>query len=232
MRPNKIYVDGSYANRNPQYHVEDSPWKAQQILKMLDRNNLVLGTICEIGCGAGEILHQLQLNLPNNVNFYGYDISPQAYALCKYRENTRLHFFNEELPDNSIHNIDLLLCMDVVEHIEDYLGFLRKLRNKANYKIFHLPIDMTVQMVLRNKPIIRVREVVGHLHYFSKDTALLSLKDAGYKILDWFYTPSGIDRPKGVKMNLARLPRSIFYRISKDLSVRILGGYSILILSK
>ena len=56
MSSNKIYIDGSYANEHPQYHVEDSPWKAQQVLNILNKNRLIVQSVCEVGCGAGEIL--------------------------------------------------------------------------------------------------------------------------------------------------------------------------------
>ena len=59
-----IYTSGEYAAKNPTYHVEDSAWKAHQILKIIQRNNLQPLSICEVGCGAGEILRQLQSNLP------------------------------------------------------------------------------------------------------------------------------------------------------------------------
>ncbi|HVQ39324.1 MAG TPA: hypothetical protein VMS31_17425, partial [Pyrinomonadaceae bacterium] len=55
-----IYQTGEYVERNPTYHVEDSPWKAQHILSLMQKNALQPRTICEIGCGAGEILRQLQ----------------------------------------------------------------------------------------------------------------------------------------------------------------------------
>ncbi len=32
--------DSNYLQANPTWHIEDSPWKATQILKMLDRNKL------------------------------------------------------------------------------------------------------------------------------------------------------------------------------------------------
>ena len=53
-----IYTDGQYIAKNPSYHIEDSPWKARQILKMLHRHDLPLRSVCEIGCGAGEVLRR------------------------------------------------------------------------------------------------------------------------------------------------------------------------------
>lgn len=57
------HSDSEYAPKKTTWHTEDSPWKATQIMKMMSRNNLQAKIICEIVCGAGEILNQLHQNL-------------------------------------------------------------------------------------------------------------------------------------------------------------------------
>lgn len=227
-----IYLSGKYARQNPDYHVEDSSWKAQQIAKMLEKHQLQISSVCEIGCGAGEILRQLQQYMPPDTDFYGYEISPQAYALCQPRQNERLHYFCQDLLSSDIQPFDLLLCIDVIEHVEDYMGFLKRLKAHAAYKLFHIPLDLSVQTVMRSTPLVGGRAKVGHLHYFMKETALLTLQDTGYKIIDWCYTPASIDRPKNLKQKLGKIPRAISFRIHANLAVRILGGYSLLVLAK
>jgi cyclopropane fatty-acyl-phospholipid synthase-like methyltransferase len=229
--PGSIYETGEYVERNPTYHVEDSSWKARQILRMIRKNSLEPGTVCEIGCGAGEILKQLQSNMPDDTEFFGYEISPQAFALCQQRENERLHFYCEDLIKSDRSYFDLLLCIDVFEHVQDYIGFLRDLRGKARYKLFHIPLDMSAQWVMRGRPILREREQAGHLHYFMKETALAALRDAGYEVLDWTYTAGAIDNPRSAKARLASWPRRLLMRLNQDLTVRMLGGYSLLVLA-
>ena len=90
---------------------------------------------------------------------------------------------------------------------------------------------MSVQGVLRCRPIVVGRATAGHLHYFMKDTALLTLRDAGYTVVDWFYTPCG-DQGTSLRSRLARWPRRLAGRISADLAARVLGGYSLLVLAK
>ena len=227
-----VYLNQEYAQRNPTYHIEDSPWKALQINKMFQKQSLQPINVCEIGCGAGEILRQLQLLMPKYAMFEGYDISPQAIELCKQRENERLKCYCEDLLSKDTDLFDLLLCMDVVEHIEDYFGFLKVVRHKATYKLFHFPLEMTVQMVLFGFPIMEYRKSVGHLHYFMKETALATLTDCGYEIIDWFYTPVGLERPNGLTTSLLKFPRKILFYINKDFTARVLGGFSLLVLTK
>lgn len=229
----KIYTTGEYLERNPTWHVEDSLWKDKQIQKIIVNNKLHPSSICEVGCGAGEILNQLYLHMPDDVSFVGYEISPQAFELCQQRKKDRLHFHLKNLLEDEEAFFDIVLAIDVFEHVEDYLSFLRKLREKGVYKIFHIPLDLSVQTVLRGSPILKVRYNVGHLHYFTKETAMATLIDTGYEIIDYFYTGASIDLPaKSFKSLLARLPRKIIYNLSKDMAVRVLGGYSLMVLTK
>ena len=77
----QIYISGDYQKRNPTWHIEESPWKARQIIRMIRNDRIDPKTICEVGCGAGEVLVQLQKYMKDNCLFWGYDISPQAFEL-------------------------------------------------------------------------------------------------------------------------------------------------------
>lgn len=228
-----IYATGEYLKKNPTWRVADSAWEAEQIIKIMNRNRLHPLSIGEIGCGAGEILNQLYLRMPSEVSFSGYEISPQAFELCQPKKKDRLHFYFEDLFDDKNAFFEIILAIDVIEHIEDYLGFLKTIRLRSSYQIFHIPLDLSVQTIIRNSPMIKKRQTAGHIHYFTKETALATLKDTGYEIIDFFYTAESIDLPaESVKNLLANLSRKILYHVNKDLIVRILGGYSLLVLTK
>src|SRR3569833_2547256 len=207
-----IYLDETYLSINPTRHVEDPTWKAQQIDKMLSMNNINATTVCEVGCGAGEILKQLSAKHPTTM-FFGYELSPQAFELCKTRESEKVKYFMKNLLDTE-DRFDVLLCIDVFEHVEDYIGFLKQLKPKSNFQIYHIPLDITVSSVLRNT-MMNARHSVGHLHYFTPETALATLKDSGYEIVDYFFTPSFDDLPsKTIKGKLAKLPRKLLYALA------------------
>ncbi len=225
-----IYLSGQYLRNNPDYHVADSQWKARHILNMLERQNLRVSSVCEVGCGAGEILHQLQLALPPETRFCGYEISPQAFEISRSRQNERLTYHCGDFLAQETEVFDLLLCMDVFEHVEDYLGFLRRLQPRARVKIFHIPLDMSALSVLMGSTILKRRKKIGHLHYFMKETALLTLQDAGYQIVDCFYTPVAIEQKKDLKSRLAKPFRQALFRLNPDLAARLLGGFSLLVL--
>jgi len=228
----EIYKNGTYLEKNPLWHVEESPWKAKQIIRMMKQNNLMPETICEVGCGAGEVLKQLQESMDNECVFWGYEISPQAFELCKSRANEKLHFKMADILQENDAFFDMILVLDVLEHLEDYFSFLRGINSKGQYKIFHIPLDLSVQTILRSNALIKRRELHAHIHYFTKEIALQVLKDVGYEVLDYFYTHRSIELGSEPIQKVLRLPRKLFFAIHQDLAARALGGFSLLVLAR
>lgn len=227
-----IYTDGTYLRNNPAWHADDSAWKAAHIAAMLERHGLAPKTVCEIGCGAGEILRSLSTRLPPNTRFIGYEISPDAYALSQSKAGARTEFRLANLLDEDV-RYDLVMAIDVFEHVEDYFAFLRKLRTKGEHKIFHIPLELSAQMVFRGRPLIDARRSVGHIHHFSKETALATLEDCGYRIIDHTYTSGRTELGNlGWKTQLLKWPRQALYRVNPDAAARVLGGYSLLVLAQ
>jgi SAM-dependent methyltransferase len=226
-----IYLDGEYLAKNPGWHVEESPWKARQILRMLRKNRLSPRTICDVGCGTGEVLKQLQEKLNNDCIFWGYEVSPQAFELAKGRANEKLQFRLADFLEEE-RNFDLILVLDVIEHLEDYFSFLQRLKARSDYKIFHIPLDLSVQTVFRKKALLKRRDLYAHVHYFTKETALRTLVDTGYEVLDYFYTLRSINFGSEPGEKLLKLPRKACFAIHKDFAARLLGGFSLLVLAR
>lgn len=83
-----IYKDGEYLKKNPTWHVEESPFKAKYILEMLRRNNLSPRTVCEAGCGAGEVLRQLQLQMGADHEFWDTTSPPRRLSSASLGQMT------------------------------------------------------------------------------------------------------------------------------------------------
>ncbi len=228
-----LYLNGQYLQNNPTWDVEDSPWKAQVIHGLLKKNNIRVKDVVEIGCGAGGILEQLALLEPSVAQFRGYDISPQAIELAKKKETERIRFYQQDFLAGNEKG-ELLLLIDVLEHIADYYGFLEKLRTKGKQFVFHIPLDASCRTLLKPWTIKQQRDAVGHLHYFSEEMVLWFLKDTRFEIIDWMYTkPVPDTQPsrsfiQGIKKNL----RNISFSLNKPLSVKLWGGYSMMILAQ
>jgi SAM-dependent methyltransferase len=225
-----IYQDGEYLKNNPGWHTEDSPWKGKKILTILEKNNIQPKSICEVGCGAGGILKFLHSSM-ENVEFTGYEISNDAFEFCKTLQTGRLTFKLEDLlAENNSDHFDLVLCCDVFEHVEDHFKFLRGLKEKAQFAVFLIPLELSVISVLLKSRLVESRKKYGHIHYFSKETALATLKETGYSIIDYSYT----NRTFECHVDFSKRVLNIFRRLlnfNKDLSVRILGGEHLLVLA-
>jgi len=86
-------------------------------------NHVTPKTICDVGCGAGEVLKQLQESLDGECLSWGYEISPQAFEMCRSRGNERLEFMLADICQEKNIHFDLILVLDVIEHLEDYFTF-------------------------------------------------------------------------------------------------------------
>ena len=226
-----IYTDGTYLRNNPSWHAGDAAWKASHILGMLERHGLSPRSVCEVGCGSGDVVRALSQHLPR-ASFVGCDVSPDAIALCRDKSGTNLDYRLGDALDHP-QRFDLALALDVFEHVEDCFGFLRKLRTKAEHKLFHIPLDLSALSVMRSDKLLAMRRQVGHLHYFTRDTALALLEDTGHRIVDHFYTAGATDRGyRGWKTRLLKGPRRALFAVNRDAAARLFGGYSLMVLAR
>lgn len=227
-----IYESGEYLEANPDWHAGDAPHKARWIEAILTRNRVVPRHVVEIGSGSGEVLVNLAKYFPD-ARMEGYDISPQAHAIAAGKSDGRLAFHRGDYLALADERPDLLMAIDVFEHVEDYMGFVRAMRSRAEWKLFHIPLDLSVQGLLRRKSMMHARKAIGHLHYFYKDTALATIEDCGYEVVDWNYTHGAETMPKGgLRTRLFNIPRRLLRMFDEDFAVRVMGGASMMVLAR
>lgn len=231
---NDLYTGGAYFKSNPTWDIEDSKWKAAVIFNLLKKNNIEVTEVTEIGCGAGGNLAELS-KLDNNIKrLNGYDISPQAIELAGKNASEKINFYHGDLTTKENSHTELMLVIDVVEHVDDFYGFLRKIKSKSTYFVFHIPLDLSCRTVMKPHVLLQQRNSVGHIHYYTKEMAEWALQDTGYEITNWVYTKPVVDTqpPDSIKRFFKKQLRNISFALNKDWSVKKWGGYSIMILAK
>ena len=230
------YTTGEYLAKNPDWGQTDSNWKAENVAAIIKRNHLQPQLIVDVGCGAGAVIHALAKGLElTNTQLEGYDVSPQAIELARKYEAPNVRFTCEDFL-NASERADLVLLLDVFEHVPDYMGFLEALKPRGDQFIFHIPLDMNVQAVFRDAQ-IELRDWVGHVHYFSKKTALRTLEDCGFKIIDLMYTRSALDleplsrSASKIRTKVANVLRRLTFPVAPDFAAKLYGGYSLMVLA-
>jgi len=226
------YISGEYSSLNPDWDSIDSPWKAEQVLALFQHHRITPKSIVEIGCGAGCILTYLREKYPS-ATITGYDIAPQLSELWNSHAAADVRYVLGDYFEEKPPVPDVILVLDVIEHLGDPFAFLTRLANHSNYVIFHIPLDLSSVSVFREKPLLYVRHKVGHLHYFTKSLAVVMLEQCGFDIIEARFTDAALTAPqRGWKTHIASFMRRMFYLFMGEAGVRLVGGQTLIVLAR
>ena len=227
-----IYEDGSYWVKNPTFHEEDSSFKAKSFIQIIEKNNINIINLLDIGCGSGKFLNELY-KWHDQIDYLGIDVSNEIIEKAINNNNKNIKFECKTF-EKINKNFSIITLNDVFEHVENYISFLKSIKGMAKYYYFNIPLDMNVLSVLLHK-YQNFRKELGHLHYFSKKSALETLIYCGYEIVDFKYNISVLHalktKPSFSKL-IALFPRLLLNLVNKDLGVHLLGGSSLSVICK
>ena len=219
-----------YKKKNENWHEEDAKYKSKIISQLIVKNNIKFESCIDIGCGTGKVIEYLSIKY-QSVKFTGYDIHQELRHFWYNKKIGNLIFTNK-YPINLKEKYHLLLCLDVFEHVKDYYNFLNKIGSLSNSYIFNIPLDLCSFKAL-GTGLKNARDSVGHIHYFNTYTALETLKDLGYEILDYKLNPGFLFGKKiNIYQKLIFIPRILLYFISPRLSADLFGGFSLTVFAK
>ena len=226
------YTSGEYFRNNPSWDLEDSPWKAKKVAELLATIHYRPKSICEVGCGAGGVLAALGRFYPD-AELFGYEVAREAEKFWGAHQESHIQFAVGDFFELNRRHFDLVLLVDVIEHLENPFEFLRRLRAYGDIFVFHIPLDLSATNVLRESPLLRSWSRVGHLHYFTKGLALAMIRECAYHVLKSRYTEAAFTGPKASwKTWLSNVPRFLAYTINKDAGVRLMGGETLMVLAR
>lgn len=228
----KRYLESDYLEHNPEWDMQDSPWKADKVALILKEHGVEPKTFCEVGCGAGGVLNSLGSYF-SEAQFTGYDIAPAAESFWKEIKGKEIEFFVGDFFSLNSQTYDVILLLDVLEHVADPHQFLLDIKPYTNNIVIHFPLDLSVLSVLREEPLLHVRRKVGHIHSFTKGLALELLDECGLEVVDWQYTGAAFSAPqRNLKTKIFGWFRRFVYGLHKDVGVRLLGGETLIVLAK
>jgi SAM-dependent methyltransferase len=226
------YLNGDYAKMNLDWDSADAVWKAKKIKELLLTHDCQPKSIVELGCGSGDVLVAIRNYFPN-ASLAGFDIAPDLRRFWSATSKQGIQF---ELADYFILNTpppDIILLIDVLEHLGNPWEFLTCLRGRCKLVAIHFPLDLSAFSVLRESPLLHVRDKVGHLHYFTNKLALALLQESGFEIVEARYTGAAWDAPqRSLKTIFAGWVRRLVCTVNRDFGARLLGGETIMVLAR
>lgn len=222
----------SVNTHEPEIRIRSAAWQVGLIDSYLEKlhkeRNQV--QILDVGCGLGGFMKAAE-NAGYRV--WGCDISPDRinYARDVYKlKHAHLGQAHEVFSGKTF---DIITLWDVVEHLTDPVGLLKKLRNLLHPEGLIVILTMSTDSVtykLMKKSWYYI-DPVGHLYYFSHTTMKNLFKISGFRYLEWKYD-STAHTPKKILIHtiVSGLTRGLlnlfFFQVySNPLLYRIIGRY-------
>jgi 2-polyprenyl-3-methyl-5-hydroxy-6-metoxy-1,4-benzoquinol methylase len=134
-------------------------------------NRIKFNEILEIGCGEGNIIDFVK-NKFKNISVTGYDIDESLIASLKkrYEKDSFGIKYLDSKDFSEKKKYDLVLCLEVLEHIKNYPAALKNLSKiKSNYVLISVPNEPFFRLanVCRFKYLSRFGNTPGHVNNFS-----------------------------------------------------------------
>lgn len=214
-----------YAERNPDWHEGDAPHKAAALAELIRELHPLPRSVIDLGCGAGGVLRALRAELGHELpgtTWEGWDVAPEAIRRARAALPDLPFVLGDLLASDR--RCDLLLAVDVAEHVPDAVGFLRAAATHAPRLLLRMPLDLSVLDVARPARLAGFRQRYGHVHAWTRELALATVEEAGLIVERERYhrIPPPRPGPLGPLRRWAapRLPH---------VAARWLGGFSLLV---
>jgi SAM-dependent methyltransferase len=241
-----FYSTNEYARRNPSLHEEDSQWKIDRIMPLIDYfvklYNYQSVRVLDVGGGAGIVLKAISEKLRQyygvRVSKYVLDLSPLMLMRQKQTNPDIQAIYNTDLCGNQLGYkfFDLVLMIDVVEHILDSGKALNEVGRIGRFAVFNIPLEKNVVEylwnVMSNGALRRSRVAsVGHINIYTYSSALKEIKKNCGDILYYHITD-----PKPWPFDLKNRIRDFIvagtFRLSPEISCLLFGASSLMVLVK
>jgi len=122
-------------SQNYYFFTKSHKSRHKKILNILKNLKLLKGKILDFGCGTGDFM-EIVKNKFSMVEIWGYDISKYAIKLAKDKKLKVFENLNQLIEQSE--KFDLILMLDVIEHLENIHSILEIIYNllKKEGKVF------------------------------------------------------------------------------------------------
>lgn len=244
-----LYTTDEYITKNPTLHEEDSPWKIEKLLPLIDKfmksNTKNTINLLDVGGGAGVILNALSSYITQNyqvkVNKYILDLSPKMLQAQASRNPDIIKALPEDIRKTSLPNkhFDLTLLVDVLEHVPNPEEALKELQRISNYVIFKVPLEDYFVFNIANfltKGATKQQQInnYGHINVYSTRKIKKTIKKNNGTIIIHEYTNLHQYYKKS-KKKLGLIDKTIAnfatatYHISPRIAASLFGDNSIIL---
>ncbi len=170
-------------------------WKAEHLVRLIPPG-LAVNNILEIGCAMGILLNNIAERITVR-SIFGIDISDENIRVAKelYPESTfyqgTIEDIKPEMERRGLHNYDLVILSDIIEHIPDDQKFLETVRGISSYVIVNLPLEKCFRN--RNRE-YGEKDPSGHLRWYDLKDAEELMRKAGFETVKSFTENALMDR--------------------------------------
>jgi len=185
VTPDDIDYDASWENRwNDMRKYGPTGRHLRRIVTSMV-SGLDYGSVLDVGCGQGSLLATL-MPLKPDARYTGVDLSEKAMAVAR-RRAPQADFATLDVASGHLdRRFDLVLCTDVVEHIEDDVAALRNLASMTGKYL----LVSTLQGRMRD-----FERTVGHYRNYRHGELQAKIESVGLKVervVEWgfpFFSP-------------------------------------------
>ena len=170
-------VEGSFEQQQIILEVEE--FKIPNLLQLLP-DSWLPSSVLEIGCATGELIARFPV--AEGGRRTGVDISPSNIAVGRARY-ADVAFYEGDFRELRGERFDVVIMSDVLEHVNDDVGFLRDASELAKYVLVNLPLE---DNWLNKRREYGPNDVSGHLRKYCLDQGLGLFESAGLNVLGYF----------------------------------------------